>query len=128
MQPTEINPVNPPRIRIYNILDYVALHVTTDRNREYYVLLDAAFYAANSHRPIYVDTLGGIPYARFSDTRQLLHREVAGLQPGDGRIAHHTALDSLDNRRASLKIMSRADHLAIHQQITKFFKSEQEVA
>jgi len=42
---------------------------------------------------------------------QLLHRYVMGLLPGDKREVHHMNGDKKDNRRANLRIVSRAENI-----------------
>lgn len=47
----------------------------------------------------------------FSPRRTvLLHREIAGLVPGDGREVDHLNRDRLDNRRVNLRVVTHAEN------------------
>ena len=42
----------------------------------------------------------------------LMHRQVLGLVPGDGRVADHRNHNRLDNRRSNLRACSNAENVA----------------
>jgi hypothetical protein len=46
-----------------------------------------------------------------TDERALMHREILGLQRGDGLCVDHLNRDPLDNRRANLRICSQAENM-----------------
>ena len=40
----------------------------------------------------------------------LMHREIMGLEPGDGKYVDHINGDKLDNRRANLRVVTNAEN------------------
>jgi hypothetical protein len=44
----------------------------------------------------------------------LMHRQILGLVPGDGKIADHENRDSLDNRRKNLRVVSKSKNCLNH--------------
>lgn len=51
----------------------------------------------------------GVPRAMIDGRNQTLHREVAGLLPGEGKAVHHINEDRFDNRRDNLKVCADRD-------------------
>lgn len=47
----------------------------------------------------------------MSGRSPLMHREVLGLQPGDGKYVDHINGDRLDNRRANLRVVTNAENM-----------------
>jgi len=55
----------------------------------------------------------GIPYCYShytGDKKIMLHRFIMGLVPDDGKICDHISRDTKDNRKANLRICSRAEN------------------
>jgi hypothetical protein len=71
-------------------------------------LIDAADFDAVGQFPWFIRESG---YAgRTRDGRRVyLHRELLGLEPGDGLFVDHINRNRLDNRRANLRVVTRAE-------------------
>jgi len=49
----------------------------------------------------------------------LMHREILGLKPGDGKITDHINRNGLDNRRSNLRICTQAQNLTNRKIVNK---------
>jgi len=64
---------------------------------------------------IYTDKKG---YKRFSDSKKLVHREVAKKEVGgkifSGHVVHHKDGNKGNFRKSNLQVMSRSTHAKLH--------------
>ena len=77
-----------------------------------------ALYSSEDHEEIGVGNWSGLfcdggPYARrnHKGKNSLMHRQILGVLDNNGIVVDHTNHDTLDNRRANLRICTRAQNL-----------------
>lgn len=80
-----------------------------------FTTVDDADYAATAAHRWHRDARGyARRYEMAPDGRKivvLVHRVLLGLEPGDGLEADHINRDRLDNRRANLRVATRAENV-----------------